>query len=121
MNATGERDVLDEIPRCPACGQAMPYPLAFFPFDVPCSACGSLPWCSVARQDGLLILDVLPGRTPDTEDIAWFVETHVRASGRQAVLCDLAELDMLDSSLVGRLFFCISASDPPGTVSCCAG
>ncbi len=105
MNATGEPDGLNEISRCPACGQALSDPLAFAPSAAPCPACGVLPWCSVTSQDGFVILDVLPGRTPDTEGLACFVETHVRASRRQAVLCDLTALDTLDSSLVGRLVF----------------
>lgn len=93
----------DDTALCAVCGHAFPYRWEDHAFAVPCSVCGALPWCRLTRQDGFVILELVPDRTPGAEEIDWFVETHVRWSERQNVVCDLAALDMLDSALVAGL------------------
>lgn len=101
MNTALASRLPDGATLCSVCGHGFPHPLNAF--AVPCAVCGSAPWCHLTTQDGFLILELVPGRTPDAEEIDRFVETHVRWSERRDVVCDLAALNMLDSALVARL------------------
>ena len=103
MSTALDPRLADGATLCSVCGHTFPHPWEQLACAVPCAVCGAVPWCRLTRQDGCVVVEPVPGRTPDAEEIDWLVETHVRWSERQNVVCDLAALDLLESALVARL------------------
>jgi anti-anti-sigma factor len=90
--------------QCPICGQALPYHPSLPRFDAPCSGCGYHLWGRrLLASNDELVVEVLPGRTPQPADVEQFVESLARARATVRVIIDLSRLDSIDSCLTARL------------------
>jgi len=65
--------------------------------------CGYLLWCCKRTEDGDVILEVVPGITPELKDIEGLVESLLDKGNVRRVFVDLAEVDSLSCALVARL------------------
>jgi anti-anti-sigma factor len=89
--------------QCPVCGQALHVEPSLPRFDAPCSGCGFHIWCRRRVANGEAILEVLPQRTPEPQDVTLVVESVARSNAAPCVVVDLAQLDTVDSAFVARL------------------
>ena len=89
--------------QCPVCGNVLPHLAALPPFDAPCSECGSYLWCRCRASGGEVVLEALPGRTPEPWEVDRVVEALARHSPEGRVVFDLSLLDIVSSSLIARL------------------
>ena len=103
MIATSFQSDLRTRHQCPVCDGVLPWRPGFLPGDVPCPDCGAYLWCSKRVQDGTVVLEVLPGRTPKPEDIAQLVRSLRRTSQIRHVVADLSALDFANSSFIASL------------------
>lgn len=85
------------------CNMGLPYRPHRPPFDVPCVECGYLLWCSKRTAEGDVFLEVVPGMTPELNDIERLAQSLFDESDVQRVFIDLAEVDSLSCALVARL------------------
>jgi len=72
-------------------------------YDVPCTECGYGVWCRKKTDDGVVVLHVLPHRTPDHADIERLAEALASSAGVPRVVVELSDLDVVSSSLIARL------------------
>lgn len=89
--------------QCPVCGTTLAAESPLPAYDAPCTVCTYMVWCRKTTVDGVIVLHVLPGRTPDHVDIECLVEALVRSEGAPRVVVDLSDLDVVSSSLIARL------------------
>ena len=89
--------------RCPICGNGLPHLAARPPFDAPCSECNSYLWCRERVSGGDLILEAVPGRTPEPWEVDRVVEALVGRGHEGRVIFDLCLMDIVSSSLIARL------------------
>ena len=89
--------------RCPACNHALPYEPPTARYDAPCCECGSRLWCRRRESSCGLILEILPQRTPEPEEVTQLVEALHRNSSHTYVIVDLSRLELVDSAFVARL------------------
>jgi anti-sigma B factor antagonist len=89
--------------RCPVCGNTLPFQPALPRFDAPCTECGAYLWCRQRASDEELILDAMPGRTPEIWDVERLVEALVQSGRIARVIFNMSALDFVSSSLVARL------------------
>ncbi len=89
--------------QCPACGNALPHLAALAPFDAPCSECDCYLWCRKRTSQGDVILEAMPGRTPEPWEVDEVIKALARQSCEGRVVFDLALLDIVSSSLIARL------------------
>ena len=88
---------------CPICGKTLPYEPSLPRFDAPCSECGCHLWCRRRASNGEVVLEVLPGRTPEPEEVEQLVEALFRKLAAVRVVVDLSRLASIDSRLTARL------------------
>jgi anti-anti-sigma factor len=101
MREVVESTALETSYQCAVCGTALPYHPVFF--EDHCPKCGFLLWCYRRSQNGFVILEVIPGRTPELEDLDRMVCSLLQSSSIQRVVLDLSALDFVTTSLVARL------------------
>ncbi len=102
MNAPSET-VAGTLHRCPACDTALPFEPHMPPFSASCLACGYSLWCSKRRANDNVVLDVVPGRTPDVRDIDRVVESLVHTTGIAGVRIDLSRIEAVTCAFIARL------------------
>lgn len=88
--------------RCCVCGHLLPYHPVFCD-DHECPQCGSTIWCFQRRNGSEPILEVLPGRTPTTEELDRLVRALSQQGPAIRVTIDLSSLDIISSGLVAML------------------
>ncbi len=88
---------------CPACGTVLPCQPHAPGVDVPCPECGYLLWCRMRVVGGVLILNVVPGVTPEHADVERLSERLVGSDDAPCVVFDLSDLDLISSALTARL------------------
>ena len=103
MIATSFKSDAHTCYHCPVCDGVLPWRPGFLPGDVPCPACGAYLWCSKRVQDGTVILEALPGRTPNPVDVSQAVQSLRRSSQTGRVVADLSALDFVTSGFVASL------------------
>lgn len=89
--------------QCPVCGNGLPQLLAPPPFDAPCSECGSYLWCRRCEGTDSVLLEALPGRSPEPIEVERVIRTIVREGKPVTVVLDLSRLEMINSSFMARL------------------
>ena len=89
--------------QCPVCGNGLPHLAATPPFDAPCSECDSYLWCRKRTSQGDVILEAVPGRTPEPWEVDQVIKVLARENCEGRVVFDLALLDIVSSSLIARL------------------
>ncbi len=89
--------------RCPACDTALPFEPHLLPFDASCLACGYALWCVKRTTDGEVVLDVVPGATPDVRDIDHVTESLVHTAGTAGVRIDLSRVESVTCAFIARL------------------
>ena len=89
--------------QCPICGKRLPYEPSLPRFDAPCSECGCTLWCRRRASTVDVVLEVLPDRTPEPEEVEQLVAALVRSHAATRVVVDLSRLDSIDSRLTARL------------------
>lgn len=72
-------------------------------YDAPCHVCRSLLWCPKRMTDGIVILDVIPGRTPEHAEVIRLAESLERTGRAPRVIVDLSRFELLSSAFVSRL------------------
>lgn len=60
-------------------------------------------WCCKKTVDGIVILCVVPGITPDLEQIDRLCETLKSSDGSPRVIVDLSAIDVANTALAARL------------------
>lgn len=93
----------DLLYRCPVCNIGLTAEPALPAYDVPCSGCGYSLWCGKRTVDGVVVLYVLPNRTPEHADIERLAASLGSSSGVPRIVLDLSGLDFISSSLMARL------------------
>jgi len=73
------------------------------PADVRCRDCGGLVWFRKRTADDAVILDVLPGRIPEPEDIESLCKTLVHPGAVALVAVNLSQAEIVDSTFVASL------------------
>jgi len=89
--------------QCPICGKALPSEPVPPRFDAPCSDCRYHLWCRRRASDGEVVLEVLPQRTPQPDEVEQLVDALVREHESGRVMVDLSRLESIDSCLAARL------------------
>lgn len=89
--------------RCPVCGAKLAPHLMLPSLAMPCPECGYCLWCRSRAVDDVVILDVLPGRTPEQADIQRLADTLIAAGHVPRVVVDLSRLDQTTSLLMAKL------------------
>jgi ABC-type transporter Mla MlaB component len=102
VNDLGESNGYDSSYRCCACGHMLPFHPAFSS-DAACPECNALLWCCQRDDDGEMVLEVVPGRTPSVEDIESLSHLLLSRDLVPHVIVDLSALDLVNSALVAML------------------
>lgn len=89
--------------QCPVCSNGLPHLAALPPFDAPCSDCDAYLWCRKRICQGDVVLEAMPGRTPEPWEVDQVVTALARQSREGRVIFDLSLLDVVSSSLIARL------------------
>lgn len=89
--------------RCPVCGAEVPFEPPAPPYDAPCSECNHQLWCRQRKVGDAVILDILPGRTPEHWDVECVVDALIKTERPIQVILHMADLDFVSSALVARL------------------
>jgi anti-anti-sigma regulatory factor/predicted RNA-binding Zn-ribbon protein involved in translation (DUF1610 family) len=89
--------------RCAACDARISSEPGLSMYDAPCPACGYGLWCRKQTLDDQVVLSVLPGRTPEQEDIERLAELLMRSDWDRCVVIDLSRLDTISTLLLARL------------------
>lgn len=89
--------------RCPVCNAEMPVEPPPPPHDASCAACGCSLWCRKRMVGDVVVLDVLPGRTPEHTDAVHLAKSLAARGGVPRVIIDLSELEFVNSAFVARL------------------
>lgn len=89
--------------RCPTCDTALPFDPDVLPFGASCLACGYRLWCVKRTADGDVVLDVLPGATPDVRDIDHVAESLAHTAGTTGVRIDLSRVESVTCAFIARL------------------
>ena len=89
--------------QCPLCGNALPHAVSLAPFDAPCSDCGSRLWCRQRVSSESIILEALPGQSPELWEAERVIERLAGQGNLGRVVFDLSHLDVVNSSLIARL------------------
>jgi len=88
---------------CPVCGTALAVEPPLPPADASCPRCRYSLWCCKRTVDGIVILRVLCGRTPDCTDIESLVHALTSSGDAPRVVVDLCELAPICSEFAGRM------------------
>ncbi len=103
MNTRDKELAKEVLYQCPVCGHGLPHEPPMPRFDAPCSDCGYHIWCRRRTPSDDVVLEVLPGRTPDPWDVEQLVESLIQQRPAARVVVDLHLLDLVDSAFVARL------------------
>ncbi len=88
---------------CPVCGAELTAEAEPPRYDAPCHVCRSLLWCRKRMINGIVTLDVIPGRTPEHAEVIRLAESLARSGRVPRVLVDLSRFELLSSAFVSRL------------------
>jgi len=88
---------------CPVCNTLLPSRPNSPPFDAPCPHCGCLLWCCKKMVEGVIVLGVIPGITPDPPDITCVSDKLVGDGGIPRVIVDLSDVERISSAFAARL------------------
>lgn len=102
MNTPPESPV-STLYRCPACDTELPFEPHLLPFDASCLACGYGLWCIKRTVNDDVVLDVVPGETPDVRDIDRVAESLARMAGTAGVRIDLSQVESVTCAFIARL------------------
>jgi hypothetical protein len=89
--------------RCPVCGNGLPALMAPHPFDAPCSECGNYLWCRICEEGDPVVLEAIPGRSPEPVEVDRVVQSLLSHEGQVRVVLDLSRLHLINSSFMARL------------------
>ena len=89
--------------RCPVCGNALQHMMAPHPFDAPCSECGNYLWCRRLGGKDPIVLEAIPGRSPEPIEVERVVRTLLMSGEPVRVILDLSRLELINSSFMARL------------------
>jgi anti-anti-sigma factor len=89
--------------RCPVCDVVLAAEPALPTYDAPCPDCGYRLWCRKRKVRDVVVLSVLPDRTPQLADIERLAESLERSSRVLRVVLDLSGLALIDSAMMARL------------------
>jgi anti-anti-sigma factor len=103
MNTLYGNDREEAAYQCPVCGNSLPQVAALPPFDAPCSECGAYLWCRKRLAHGEVVLQAMPGRTPEPWEVDQVITALARQGREGRIVVDLSLLDIVCSSLIARL------------------
>lgn len=89
--------------RCPVCDVMLAAEPTLPTYDAPCPDCGYRLWCRKRTVGDVVVLCVLPDRTPELADIERVAESLKRSSCVLRVVLDLSGLVLIDSTMMARL------------------
>lgn len=89
--------------QCPVCGNPLPHLASLPPFDAPCSECGTALWCRRRISTDDVVLEAIPGRTPEPWQLEQVVESVLHHGEASRVVFDLSNVNYVSSSFVARL------------------
>lgn len=89
--------------QCPVCDVTLTAEPALPTYDAPCPDCGYGLWCRKRKVDDVVVLSVLPDRTPELADIKRLTESLVRSCRVLRVVVDLSDLNFVNSAMMARL------------------
>jgi anti-anti-sigma regulatory factor len=89
--------------QCPVCGSLLPDPAVQSRSTAPCWQCGSSLWCCKRAANGDVILEFIPGRTPEIQEINRVVESLLHCNRGARVVFNLSHLEAVTSLLIARL------------------
>ena len=89
--------------RCPGCGATLGPHLLLPSVSVPCPDCGYTVWCCSRRVEEVLVLDVLPDRTPEQGDIEGLADSLAGSCDVPRIIVELSQLDRINSLLLAKL------------------
>jgi anti-sigma B factor antagonist len=93
----------DLLYRCPVCNVRLSAEPALPAYDAPCPDCGSSLWCGRSTVDGVVLLHILPDRTPEHADIERLTASLVTSTSVPRIVLDLSNLEFITSALMARL------------------
>ena len=88
---------------CPGCGATLGPHLLLPSIPMPCPDCGHTVWCCGRRVEEVLVLDVLPDRTPEQGDIKGLADSLAESCDVPRVIVELSHLDRINSLLLAKL------------------
>jgi anti-anti-sigma factor len=88
---------------CALCGVTIPSEPGLPRFDVPCPSCGYPRWCRARTVDECFVIELLPDRVPELDDIERLADSLVRSQNAKRLVLDLSSLDITSSLLLARL------------------
>ena len=86
--------------QCPLCGSAL---TCEPPADTHCLECGGFVWFRKRTADDVVILDALPGRIPEPEDIKHLCESLVQSGTPLRLAVNLSQADIVHSTFIASL------------------
>jgi anti-anti-sigma factor len=89
--------------RCPVCDVMLAAEPTLHTYDARCPDCGYRQWCRKRKVGDVVVLSVLPDRTPELADIELLAESLERSSRVLRVVVDLSGLALIDSTMMARL------------------
>ena len=103
MNTKLETQQQPIMCRCPVCGNAVPLETPIPRYDAPCSGCGSLVWCRQRSTGKTVLLDALPDRTPELQEVEVAVDALLGGGETSRIVLDMTRLELVSSAFVARL------------------
>ncbi len=103
MNTKGNPPKNGASYQCPVCGNALPHAVPAPPFDAPCSECGAYLWCRRRLAAGPLVLQAIPGRSPEPAEVEQVLKTYERDHPGEDVTFDMSLMELVTSSFMARL------------------
>ncbi len=88
---------------CPVCGNGLPQAPWLARYDAPCFQCGYPLWCRRRLPSTETILEVLPERTPEPQEVQKLVASLISQNAAAMVTIDLSQLQIVNSAFVARL------------------
>jgi anti-anti-sigma regulatory factor len=89
--------------RCPLCGNLLPHLAGLPPFDAPCCECGAYLWCRLRESAEGVVLEVVPGRAPESWEVKRVVDSLGRHGALDRLTIDLSHLAVINSSFLAAL------------------
>ena len=102
MNTSRHRQEDDASYLCPVCGNVLPHSVPTPPFDAPCSECGAYLWCRRKSSSGPVVLQAVPGRSPEPQEVDRVIRSLERESPAEVIL-DLSLMELVTSSFMARM------------------
>ena len=89
--------------QCPKCGRGMSCTSQGLRVNSTCPDCGALLWCRKQVERDSVILNVIPGTTPEIPDIATVAQSLQRSGTMREVVVNLGKLETVTSAFVAGL------------------